>query len=143
MKSTIKKILKEESMLYEYFSPKYSKSFTSYINSLDLKEPEKKLIFKVVEQILNSVEIIKNNNGTFIHINDLPTVYGTSVPQYRILTPQEKYDDFLNSSLQPVLQAMLVYFRKYLEIVEPTLPLASTYGIFEGLYRKYFLTKKV
>ena len=143
MKSTIRRILKEENILNEFFDPNELKSFTSFVDGFNLKEAEKKLLLNVVEQILKSVEIVKERGGTFIHINDIPLIYGLSVSHYHTMNPKEKYMEFRKLFEQDILRALIKYFKKYLEIDDSILPMISLYGILEGLYRKYFLTKKV
>ena len=143
MKSTIRKILKEENILNEFFDPNALKSFTSFVDGFNLKEAEKKLLLNVVEQILKSVEIVKERGGTFIHINDIPLIYGLSVSHYHTKNPNEKYMEFRKLFEQDILRALIIYFKKYLEIDDSILPMISLYGILEGLYRKYFLTNKV
>lgn len=143
MKSTIRRILKEENILNEFFDPNALKSFTSFVDGFNLKEAEKKLLLNVVEQILKSVEIVKERGGTFIHINDIPLIYGLSVSHYHTMNPKEKYMGFRKLFEQDILRALIMYFKKYLEIDDSILPMISLYGILEGLYRKYFLTKKV
>jgi len=143
MKSTIRRILKEENILNEFFDSNAPKSFTSYVDGFNLKEPEKKLLLTVVEQILKSVEIVKERGGTFIHINDIPLIYGLSVSHYHTMNPKEKYMEFRKLFEHDILRALIIYFKKYLEIDDSILPMISLYGILEGLYRKYFLTKKV
>jgi len=143
MKSTIRRILKEENILNEFFDPNALKSFTSFVDGFNLKEPEKKLLLTVVEQILKSVEIVKERGGTFIHINDIPLIYGLSVSHYHTKNPKEKYMEFRKLFEQDILRALIKYFKTYLEIDDSILPMISLYGILEGLYRKYFLTNKV
>ena len=143
MKSTIRRILKEENILNEFFDPNALKSFTSFVDGFNLKEAEKKLLLNVVEQILKSVEIVKERGGTFIHINDIPLIYGLSVSHYHTMNPKEKYMEFRKLFEQDILRALIKYFKTYLEIDDSILPMISLYGILEGLYRKYFLTKKV
>lgn len=143
MKSTIRRILKEENILNEFFDPNVLKSFTSFVDAFNLKEAEKKLLLNVVEQILKSVEIVKERGGTFIHINDIPLIYGLSVSHYHTKNPNEKYMEFRKLFEHDILRALIIYFKKYLEIDDSILPMISLYGILEGLYRKYFLTKKV
>jgi len=143
MKSTIRRILKEENILNEFSDPNALKSFTSFVDGSNLKEPEKKLLLTVVEQILKSVEIVKERGGTFIHINDIPLIYGLSVSHYHTMNPDEKYMEFRKLFEHHILRALIIYFKKYLEIDDSILPMISLYGILEGLYRKYFLTKKV
>jgi len=143
MKSTIRRILKEENILNEFFDPNALKSFTSFVDGFNLKEAEKKLLLNVVEQILKSVEIVKERGGTFIHINDIPLIYGLSVSHYHTMNPKEKYMEFRKLFEHDILRALIIYFKKYLEIDDSILPMISLYGILEGLYRKYFLTKKV
>jgi len=143
MKSTIRRILKEENILNEFFDPNALKSFTSFVDGFNLKEAEKKLLLNVVEQILKSVEIVKERGGTFIHINDIPLIYGLSVSHYHTKNPNEKYMEFRKLFEHDILRALIIYFKKYLEIDDSILPMISLYGILEGLYRKYFLTKKV
>jgi len=143
MKSTIRKILKEENILNEFFDPNALKSFTSFVDGFNLKEAEKKLLLNVVEQILKSVEIVKERGGTFIHINDIPLIYGLSVSHYHTKNPNEKYMEFRKLFEHDILRASIKYFKTYLEIDDSILPMISLYGILEGLYRKYFLTKKV
>lgn len=41
MKSTIRRILKEENILNEFFDPNELKSFTSFVDGFNLKEPKK------------------------------------------------------------------------------------------------------
>ena len=143
MKSTIRRILTEENIINEFFDPNAPKSFTSFVDGFNLKEPEKKLLLNVVEQILKSVEIVKERGGTFIYINDIPLSYGLSVSHFYTMNPKEKYMEFRNSFEHAILGALIKYFKKYLEIGDSILPMISLYGILEGLYRKYFLTKKV
>jgi hypothetical protein len=143
MKSTIRRILKEENILNEFFDPNALKSFTSFVDGFNLKEAEKKLLLNVVEQILKSVEIVKERGGTFIHINDIPLIYGLSVSHYHTKNPNEKYMEFRKLFEHDILRALIKYFKTYLEIDDSILPMISLYGILEGLYRKYFLTKKV
>ena len=143
MKSTIRKILKEENILNEFFDPNALKSFTSFVDGFNLKEAEKKLLLNVVEQILKSVEIVKERGGTFIHINDIPLIYGLSVSHYHTKNPNEKYMEFRKLFEHDILRALIIYFKKYLEIDDSILPMISLYGILEGLYREYFLTNKV
>ena len=143
MKSTIRRILKEENILNEFFDPNALKSFTSFVDGFNLKEAEKKLLLNVVEQILKSVEIVKERGGTSIHINDIPLIYGLSVSHYHTMNPKEKYMEFRKLFEHDILRALIKYFKTYLEIDDSILPMISLYGILEGLYREYFLTKKV
>ena len=114
MKSTIRRILKEENILNEFFDPNALKSFTSFVDGFNLKEAEKKLLLNVVEQILKSVEIVKERGGTFIHINDIPLIYGLSVSHYHTMNPKEKYMEFRKLFEHDILRALIKYFKKFL-----------------------------